>query len=223
MNRFTLFLASLLFPFLVQAQDKLTFLNGRTLEGHSLGYDTSYVQFQFNKRNKLRTEKFETYRLYSLTDSTGKETILYRQDSITGNIWTPTEAMYMVHGEQDAWTGFHPHLTHAGGFAFALGVSLFDTYKKQTGPTDGFFEGFFRSDPGIVHLLSPFLYTIIAGIPGITFDLSKVSNRTYLMEDAYREGYIRVVKNKRKFGGLKFSLIGSATGLGLYFLGKAIQ
>lgn len=218
----TLFL--LLFsPLLVSAQDKLTFLNGHVLEGKFLNYDTSYVEFSYQRRNKTKTEKFEAYRLYSITEASGKETVVYFQDSLVGNIWTPQEAMYFVHGQQDAQEGFKPHLANIGGFSFALGVSLWDTYKRQNGPSDGFFEGFFRSDPGIIHLLTPFVYTILVGLPGITFDLSKVSNRAYLLEETYRDGYIRVVKNKRKFGGLKFSLLGSATGLGLYFLGRAIQ
>lgn len=224
MNR--LFFIIVFFTFFLQpnwAQDKLTFLNGQVLQGKSLSCDSSYVEFSFYKRKKSRTELFENYRLYSLTDSSGKETILYRQDSITGNVWTPTEAMYLVHGEQDALSYFKPHLSNVGGLAFALGVSLFDTYEKQTGPNDGFFEGFFRSSPGILHLISPFVYTFLVGIPGISIDLSKISNRSYLMEPAYREGFVRVVKNKRKFGGLKFSLIGSAAGAGLYFLGRSIQ
>jgi hypothetical protein len=218
----TLFVLTIAVPH-GSGQDKLTFLNGHVLEGKFVMYDTAYVQFSFTKRNKTRTEKFEAYRLYSYTKSNEPESVIYVQDSSIGNTWSATDAMYFVHGQQDAYEGFVPHLNHSMAFAFGLGISLFDTYQKRDVPTDRFFEGFFRGDPTLVHLVSPFVYFLAAGLPGITFDLSKVSNRSYLLEETYRMGYIRVVKNKRRFGGLKFSLIGSATGLGLYFLGRAIQ
>ena len=212
-------LIALIFPLLGASQDKINMLNGKIISGELIEYDSTYLTISILKKDKKETRMLDRSRVFSVTDSTGNEQILYIRDSTIGNAEPVDFMKYFVIGEQDAYAGFKPHLTNVGGFAFGLGISLFDTYKK-----DGdFFNGFFKDEPSFLHLLSPFVYTLIASLPGITFDLSKLSNRSYLLEEPYREGFARVVKIKRRFGGLKFSLLGSATGLGLYFLANAIK
>jgi hypothetical protein len=202
-------------------QEKVTYTNGKEVEGQIVSFDSSYVIMNVSRKKKTEQQTIEAYRVYSITDKTGQETVLYRQDSLIGNFYSEPEMKFFVAGEKDGYKNYNPVLTKITGFCLGLGVSLFDTYKRQS--FGGFFEGFFRSDPGLVHLATPFIFPVLAGLPGVTFHVSKVSDRSYLMEPAYRDGYARVVKIKRTFGALKFSFAGSVAGLGLYFLGRAIQ
>lgn len=200
----------------LHGQSQLNMLNGKIHKGNLYGYDSSYVDFSFFRKGKEKRDLVDRYRVFSVIDSNGVESVLYIQDSMMGNPEPASLMKYFVAGEQDAYATFKPHLSNICGFAFGLGISFVDTYQKD----GAFFNGFFKGSPGFAHLLSPFVYTIIAGFPGITFDLGKLSNRSYLLEDSYREGFARVVKNKRRFGGLKFSLLGSLTGLGIYGLAQ---
>lgn len=219
MKRIVYLFLFILIVFSASAQDQINMLNGKIIEGKVIDYDSNWVSINVIKRKKSVNRVLERSRVFSIIDSSRAEKILYIRDSTIGNAEPLEYITYFVIGEQDAYANFKPHWCNIGGFAFGLGVSMWDTYKKN-GP---FMNGFFQQEPGFVHLLSPFVYTIIASIPGITFKLSKISDRSFLLEESYRDGFGRIVKIKRRFGGLKFSLLGSASGVGLYFLAKGLK
>lgn len=197
-----------------KSQDKVTFTNGRETYGKIISFDSSYVQMNIKKRKKESKQTIEAYRIFSITEESGKETILYRQDSLIGNFYNVPDMKLFVEGEKDAYNNFRPTFTRITGFCLGLGISLLDTYHYH--------NGMFKTEPGLIHLATPFLFPIIAGIPKVTFDVNKTSNRSYLMEPPYRHGYERVVKSKRVFAALKFSLAGSLTGLGMYYIGRSL-
>lgn len=203
------------------AQDKILLLTGKVLEGKVLSYDEAFLQYTYMKRKELKTDMIERYRIYSTTDSLNKETVLYLQDSTVGNFMTQPEMKLFIDGERDALKNFRARGFNTTGFLFGLGISLIDTYRKQDG--EPFFNGFFRSEPGILHFASPFVYPIIAGLPPVTIRINDVTDRNNLLQEPYLEGFERVGKQKRRFGGLAFSAAGSAAGIVLYFLGKLIQ
>ncbi|MFZ5552263.1 MAG: hypothetical protein ACOZCO_04040 [Bacteroidota bacterium] len=205
----------------VDAQDKIVLLTGKVLTGKVLSYDEAYLQYSYMKKKEVKTDMLDRYRIYSTIDSSGKENVLYVRDTTVGNFLTEPEMRLFIAGEQDAQKNFKCRGYNTTGFLFALGISLLDTYEKQDGQP--FFNGFFREDPGILHFATPFVYPIIASLPPISLRIRDVTERKNLLEEPYIEGFERVGKQKRRFGGLLYSTIGSATGIGLYLLGKWIQ
>jgi len=203
------------------SQDKIILLTGKVLEGKVISYDEAFLQYTYMKRGKSKTDMLERYRIYSTIDDSKMETILYVQDSTVGNFMTQPEMKLFIEGEQDAIKNYRCPGYNTTGFLFGLGISFIDTYRKQDG--EPFFNGFFRSEPGILHFASPFLYPVLAGLPPVTIRINDVTNRNNLMQEPYLEGFERVAKQKRRFGGLEYSALGSASGIVLYFLGKLIQ
>jgi len=215
-------LASVVFLFFalsVYAQEKLVLLNGSEVQGKLQGIDSNFVSIQTMKKDKPKTMIIERYRVYSYTDSVGRDTIIYIPNPAEGNTFTTQEAEYFMYGQLDAGQSFRPHLTHITAFSVMLGLSILDTYQGPNADNNNT-GGFFYASPSFMHLAAPFLITLAARIPGITFDLNKMSNRSFLIEPSYREGFTRVIKNKRTFGALKFSLAGSLVGIGIWAIAK---
>ena len=227
MKRILIFSIVLFFFTQSRSQDKILLVTGKVLEGRVISYDEAYLQYTFKKRKELKTDMIERYRIYSTTDSANKETILYVQDSSVGNFMTQPEMKLFIAGERDALNNFKCPGYNTTGFLFGLGVSLFDTYRKADSTSNytdkSFFNGFFRDDPTVINLIPVFLYPILAGLPPVTIRINDVTDRNNLMQEPYLEGFERVGKQKRKFVGLKYSALGSATGIALFFLAKLIQ
>lgn len=208
-------------------QDRIMLLTGKVLTGKVVTYDEAYLEYTYKKKNEVKTDLLERYRIYSTIDSSNKETILYIRDSTVGNFMTQPEMKLFIDGERDAYKNFKTRGSNVTGFIFALGVSLTDTYKRQDTTSlfasKLFFNGFFRDEPSIVHFIPPFIYPILAGLPSISIRISDVTEKNNLLQQPYLEGFERVGKQKRRFGGLAYSAMGSAAGICLYFLGKLIQ
>ncbi len=203
----------------VDAQDKITLLNGKVLEGTILDTTSNMIKYEWKKKNnKVREDFIDKYRIYSITDANDIETIFYQQDSLIGNFFTEEEMKYFVLGSQDAINGYKAPLVTVGGIVLGIGTVMYDTYDKPDGGSFG--DGLYNGDASVLNLAVPFVYTVGAGVPKIKIDLNKVSDPSYLSHETYILGYERTARSKKVMNALKGSIIGILSGFVVYTIAK---
>ena len=205
-----------------RCQDKINLLNGGELSGTIKDTTGGSFLIEYMKKKKKKAASIENYRIFSYSFKDQPETILYRQDSTIGNFFTVEEMNMYILGERDAKKNYNPIGLKITACVLTYGLTIADTYQKDTASAS-FFKGFFNSSPGIISLVAPFAFTALAGAPAVQIDISKVSNRNYLNSQAYVDGFERVGRSKKVFGALKFSIIGSLAGLATYYIGNSIK
>ncbi len=217
LNKLFIYIVYLLFTNVLSAQDKLVLLNGRILEGKVTDLNDGIITFQYKKKKSFAQELIEQYRVYSIIDSSGKEKIVYIQDSLVGNVMNVADMGFFIAGEMDARKNFNPVVSNWIGFAYGLGIVTYDTYDKD-------FGGLFKANsPTILVFVPTFTYFLFASIPRITINVREVTHKPNLLQDAYIEGFARIGKIKRRMGGIKFSLGGTLLGLGTWAIVKNIK
>lgn len=216
-----LFIPLLILTLSVNAQQKgdiLNLMNGQTYTGVIKDTSNGKVFMDVFGKKKNKSVSFEHYRVFSYQKENEKETILYRKDTTIGNYFSQEEMKFYFLGERDARKNYNPIGTKITSFLFCYGVALFDTYAKDS--TGNFAKGFFKSEPGVATIVAPVVVTALAGIPSIQIRIDKVSNRNYLNEQTYIDGFEKIGRSKKVFGALKFSVLGSVLGLATYFIAK---
>jgi hypothetical protein len=215
MREFFLFVLGLFF--ITQnsmAQDKVTLLNGLEYEG--LIADTSFLNISINRKKSSRPFVLDRYRVFSINWN-GTETVLYRKDSAAGNIKTEQEMRLFIKGEQDGNSTYKAPWLVVGGFAAGffggyvqplmsqqLGKPYLD--KGEANPY-GWMEQLYAIP------IVPLSYIIFSGSRWIKIDKNKISNKIYLSEDSYLEGYERVARSKKVQRALWSSIGGLVAGL----------
>lgn len=199
--------------------DIINLMNGQTFEGTI--HDTVDGKITMTSQIKSKTKKymFDHYRVYSIVKANEPEFVFYKKDTTIGNFLTPEEMKYYFFGEKDARKNYNPVGTKIIACLATFGVSLADTYQKDT-ISNKFIKGFFKSEPGLISLVAPFAITALAGFPAVQININKVSNRHYLDQQPYVDGFEKIGRSKKVFGALKFSLIGGALGFISYFIGR---
>ena len=183
--------ASCLFAFNVSGQDKLLFLNGKTLEG-SLIEKTNY-EYTF-KTIKEKQFVIDKYRVFSYTQN-NKETIVYEFDTLSGNFLKVQDMKMFVYGERDAHQTFKPRLTNIIG----LGVGAAAGFMMQ-------------NDQNFIYIAAPVLFTVTTLLFPTKVNQKKLTDIQYIKEDEYLRGYERIARSKRTQGALKTSLVGMGAG-----------
>lgn len=204
------------------SQDKVQLLNGKILEGTVESTADEQVKIKVtDKKGKVYDSYLENYRVFSIITSDGKETIIYKQDSSIGNFLEPKDMSFYIKGEQDAYKNYRPMGTMIIGTTLGIGLGIFDTYSFGD-PSDPTVEkGLFKSAPGLLTLIYPFVYTAIAGIaPRPQLDIHNITDRNNLNSEHFIQGFARVARYKRTIRALLFSALGSAVGLGSYYIFK---
>lgn len=206
----------------VLAQEKVNLLNGRIVEGELIDTVDQQVHIKAkSKKGKVYETYLENYRVFSIVSAEGKETVLYKQDSTIGNLLTPEDMQFHILGEQDAYQNYKPIGTSIIGATLSFGVVLFDTYGFKEDPADNLEKGFFKRSPSFLPILFPFVFTAVAGIaPRPNLDIRDISNKANLNSEHYVQGFARTARFKRTVRALLFSCLGSALGVGSYFIFK---
>lgn len=206
----------------LMAQDKVNMLNGRIVEGELIDTTDQQVHIKAkNKKGKVYETYLENYRVFSIVSADGKETVLYKQDSTIGNLLTPEDMHFHILGEQDAYQNYKPIGTSIIGLGLAYGVVLFDTYGFKDDPANNLSKGLFKSSPTFLPILFPFVFTAVAGIaPRPNLDIRDINNKTNLNSEHYVQGFARTARFKRTIRALAFSCLGSALGVGSYYIFK---
>jgi hypothetical protein len=173
-------------------------LNGNSFVASYL--DTFQLNVRYlNRRSPNVIRKTELDRVFSVTRATGEEILLYKPDSLSGEILSAQDMRYFIYGQQDARKHYKAYWTYAVGFA--SGALL---------PSLGIW--------GLPDFLPPFAFAFLVNIPKITIKQKMVSNPQYMNEDAYLAGFQRIAEKKRMFNVLKGGAVGLALGFGLYSL-----
>lgn len=174
-----------------KAQDKILFLNGKSLEG-SLLEKTNY-EFTF-KDKKEKQFLIDKYRVFSYTQN-NNESIVYEFDTLSGNFLKVEDMKMFVYGERDAYANFKPRVSNVLGLA----IGAIGGYLMQT-------------DESFIYIATPLIYTPITLLFPTKVKQSKLTEVKYLKEDEYLRGYERVARAKRTQGALKTSLLGMGIG-----------
>jgi hypothetical protein len=188
-----------LFSFNVNGQDKILFLNGKTMEG-SLLEKTNY-EFTF----KDKTDKqfiIDKYRVFSYFDG-NKESIVYEFDTLSGNFLKVEDMKMFVYGERDAHQTFKPRATNIGGLIFGGAVGFM-----------------MQNDQSFLYIPAPLFYTAFTLLFPTKVNQKNLKDTKYLNEDEYLRGYERVARSKRTRGALKTSFVGMAAG---FLIGLAVN
>lgn len=182
------------------SQDKIVLISGKTIEGKIISVTEDTIRFQFPEKQKTETGYIESYRVFSIVYPDGKETVIYKYDTLTVNDRTEEELRNFITGEQDALRGYKP----SSAAIFSLLIS---------GTTAFLLKGSF------IIIVVPFVtYMAFAALlkPGI--DKNSVRNPGLLSNPDYIEGYKRIAKSKKNRNALWGSVIGAGVGLGVYII-----
>jgi len=194
-------------------------MNGQTFQGTILDTIDGKVTMTTHIKSKTKKYMFDHYRVYSIVKANEPEFVFYKKDTAIGNFLTPEEMKFYFLGEKDARANYNPVGIKIAACLFTYGISLADTYQKDT-VSNKFIKGFFKSEPGLISLVAPFAITALAGFPAVQISINKVSNKHYLDQQPYVDGFEKIGRSKKVFGALKFSLIGGALGFLSYFIGR---
>jgi len=204
---FTLFIA-----FGLNAQDKLLLLNGRVDRGKIVEDKESSFDFKIYKNGgKEKVIPYDKYRIFSVTNIEGKESILYKRDTTIGHFRTENQMRMYIYGQRDAHNNYGSNHHFLGGFVLGFTAAIFDTYEFEKP------GGFFKRTPSIFPVLVPLAIPL-----GVSFLPSKimkddVSDIGYLNSEEYVEGFNKVKKFKRIKNSFLGSIAGVATGLISYY------
>lgn len=157
-----------------KAQDEILFLNGDYASVKVI--DTSdYKRITVQKPGKTKLKTWYKEDIYSIKFNGGEETIIYKQDTLENEYFTPAEMRIYIQGEQDASAGYKTPVATAGACAVGLGSGLM---------------------LGFLAPIAPAVYTIIVGSRWIKIKKKYVSNPDLLKEEVYRMGYEKEARSK---------------------------
>lgn len=199
---FAFFIIFLSFTVLkLHAQDKILLISGKTIEGKVLSEGEDTIKFQYPDKSE---ESFvESYRVFSIQYGGGKETVIYKYDSLTVNDRTEEELRNFIAGEQDALLGYKP--------AFAAVLSL-----GISGAAAFLMNGSF------VIIVVPFVtYMAMTLLYRVNIDKNTVRDPKLISNPDYIEGYKRIAKSKKNRNALWGSIIGAGLGYGVYMLSQS--
>jgi hypothetical protein len=202
-----------------QGPDKVNLMNGQTFEGTVVDTTEGKITMNFVHKSKSSSRIIENYRVFSIEKASEPEFVLYKRDTTIGNFLTPQEMKYYFLGEKDARKNYNPYNLKIATGILTYGISLADTYNKDT-VTHKFSKGFFKSEPGLISIIAPFAVTVISGLFAVQININKVSNKNYLNEQPYIDGFEKVARSKKVFGALTFSVLGGGLGILSYFIGR---
>jgi hypothetical protein len=207
------------------SQEKVNLLNGKVLEGKIQSTEDEKITILVNgKKGKVYETYLENYRVFSIISIDGNEKVIYKQDSSIGNFLEPKDMKFYTLGEQDAYKNYRPMGTMIIGTTLGLGLGILDTYVFNDDPATPTIneKGMFKAgSPGYVLFVYPFIYTVLAGIaPRPQLDIHNISDRNNLNSEHFIQGFARVARYKRTIRALLFSAVGSALGLGSYYIFK---
>lgn len=177
------------------AQSKINLMSGKSIEGTNIKIDEDFIHYDFTIKDKIENNQIEIYRVFSITDESGKEQIVYEQDSLHGRYYNLAEMQNFIKGEQDADKSYKsPATTIVTG---VLGVA----------------NGLVFSKAPILALPGAFVTAFIASAMPSKPKAENASDKEALKKPEYHDGYKRVAKSKKLRNGMVGSIVGTAIGL----------
>jgi hypothetical protein len=178
----------------LHAQDRILLMNGQELNVRVLGQSTLEIRFMQEVRDRQRQVAEPTENVFSVTDSTGKETVWYFHDPAFGNDLTVDEMRWFIKGEQDARIGYRPTVPVLGGFLLGAGLVI-------------------GLDLEVNSLFIPPVYAGLMAWPRVHVTPGSVRDPLMEGDDHYAAGYSVVGRPKRVVRSLWSTAAGVAVGL----------
>lgn len=197
--RIIIVLLVVIFSYPLLAQDKIILLSGKVLEGKVTDVDSSGVEYEYQKKGKLKKIRLDDYRLYSIIYGDGKEEIIYKEDSLLGRNYSVREMGAFVKGERLAMEEFR-----------GTGPIIYTFLLSSVAPV--------LMNGTIFAVPIPVVVAFTTLIPGPKINPDKVSEKDLLKEEYYLKGYQRVIRAKR----LNRSVIAGFVGVGVGFGVRAL-
>ncbi len=197
--RIIIALLVVIFSYPLLAQDKITLLSGKVLEGKVTAVDSAGIDYEYQKKGKLKKIRLDDYRLFSIKYADGNEEIIYKQDSLSGRNYSVKEMGAFVKGERLAMEEFRGTVPIL--YTFMLS-SVAPVVMNGT----------------IFAVPIPVIVAFTTLIPGPKINPDKVSEKDLLKEGYYLKGYQRVIRSKR----LNRSVIAGFVGVGVGFGVRAL-
>ena len=211
----------LLILFNISAQDKLLLINGRVDKGEIILDKELKIDFKpCNNSSKDKIISYDKYRIFSIMDKDGDESVWYKKDSSIGNLLSENRMRMYIYGQRDAHENFGIRRHLLGGFLLGFMATTFDTYefgpskKEIANGAPPIPTGFFLRDPSVFPVLFPLSIPFGANLLTARIKKSDVSAIEYLNSEEYIEGFNKV----RKFKRIKNSFIGGLLGSALGFI-----
>lgn len=178
----------------LQAQSILM-MTGKIIDGKVTKEDSAYIYYDYEKKSgSIKSKTLDWERVFSYTDASGVETMVYVEDTTIGNYFTEQEMRDYIRGEQDAWNGYKSNWTVWVGVPLTGGV------------------GYLLSSSPLV-FTAPFVYMVIASMPKYRMTPSSIKDPDDLKNPAYILGYERTARTKRLFKSLVSGVAGTAMGI----------
>lgn len=213
LNKQIILVVAFLFVGTIVAQDKIQLMNGKVLRGKLKTQSDELYQFDYYKNGgTVKSIELSKFRMFSITNTSGEETVLYKQDTLMGNFYSENEMRMFIYGQRDAYKKVNGNAMFLTTFALGFGTVLFDTYDGSKTPA------FFSRKPSVTPIVVPFALTIGAGLIKSKVRKEHAADVTFLSSEYYIEGFQKVAKSKR----VKSAFIGSVSGILSGFIVYAI-
>ncbi len=185
-------------------QGKVMLMNGTVVE-NSLWEEKDGMIYIYDKKNNLfgkektRAIELNKSEIFSLSNGT-KEQILYYQDTMLGDYYTPEEMRVYLAGAGDARKNYKARHISAIGFAVCT------------------VAGYLVGDGLLILIVPPVTYSAMQYIGKIKIKEKYMSDPNFKYNDLYAEGFEPPARSRKMIRCALSGLIGSATGVVLYFI-----
>ena len=180
-------------------QGKVFLMNGTMVENALWEEKDGLIYIYDQKKNILGKEKTTAFELtksevYSVSNGR-KEQILYYQDTMLGDYYTPEEMRMYLAGAGDARKNYNARHISAIGFALCGAV------------------GYLVGDGLLVLIVPPITYAAIQYVGKIKIKEKYMSDRNFKYNDLYAEGFEPPARSRKMIRGALSGLAGSVTGV----------
>lgn len=177
--------------------DTIQLMSGKKLVGFVRGQSDDEVKVRVPKKDAFKLEFVDIDLVFAVKHPNGKEDMVYRQDTLFGNYFTPQEVRYFMRGETDASRGFRCPLVTAGS------VLVSGATAAYLGPFYGL--------PGC------FVYGGLTTFARVKIKPNTVSDPETLKFDTYLLGYEKEARKRRLFRSMVWGFGGYVAGLALRY------
>ncbi len=185
-------------------QGKVFLMNGTVVE-NTLWEEKDGLIYIYDQRTNLfgkektRAIELNKSEIFSLSNGS-QEQILYYQDTMLGDYYTPEEMRMYLGGSGDARKNYKARHISAIGFALC-GVA-----------------GYLVGDGLLVLIVPPITYAAIQYVGKIKIREKYMTDTNFKFNDVYAEGFEPPARSRKMIRGAFSGFLGSATGVVLYFI-----
>jgi hypothetical protein len=202
---FIVFLLTL--PFVTHSQvqqGKVLLMNGSILENTLWEEKDGMIYIYEQKKNLFGKEKTRAIELnkneiFSLANGS-KEQVLYYQDTMLGDYYTPEEMRVYLAGSGDSRKNFKARHVAAIGFTLCS------------------VAGYLVGDGLMILIVPPITYAALQYVGKIKIREKYMSDPNFKYNDLYAEGFEPPARSRKMIRGALSGVVGSVTGVVLYII-----